>query len=125
MEKESGGKSDRPELNATLGYLCEGDTLVVTKLDRLVRSTFDLYRIAKQLEERGIHLVILKQNIDTSTPVGKLMFTMLGAVAEFEKDLINEKDGRRQSKGESQRHAYGEKRAGREAGQKGVGIVHF
>jgi DNA invertase Pin-like site-specific DNA recombinase len=100
MEKESGGKSDRPELNAALGYLRHGDTLVVTKLDRLARSTFDLHRIAKQLDERGIHLVILKQNIDTSTPAGKLMFTMLGAVAEFEKDLINERtaEGRARAK---------------------------
>jgi DNA invertase Pin-like site-specific DNA recombinase len=100
MEKESGGKSGRLELNAALSYLREGDTLIVTKLDRLARSTFDLHRIAKQLDERGIHLVILRQNIDTSTPAGKLMFTMLGAVAEFEKDLINERtaEGRARAK---------------------------
>jgi DNA invertase Pin-like site-specific DNA recombinase len=100
MEKESGGKSDRPQLAATLEYLREGDTLVVTKLDRLARSTFDLHRIAKQLEEHGIHLVVLNNNIDTSTPAGKLLFTMLGAVAEFERDLINERtaEGRERAK---------------------------
>ncbi|MCZ8517658.1 recombinase family protein [Paenibacillus filicis] len=100
MEKESGGKSDRPELKNALAYLRRGDTLVVTKLDRLARSTFDLHWIAKQLEERGIHLVVLNNNIDTSSPAGKLLFTMLGAVAEFERDLINERtaEGRERAK---------------------------
>jgi DNA invertase Pin-like site-specific DNA recombinase len=100
MEKESGGKTDRPELKNALAYLRRGDTLVVTKLDRLARSTFDLHRIAKQLDERGIHLVVLNNNIDTSSPAGKLLFTMLGAVAEFERDLINERtaEGRERAK---------------------------
>lgn len=57
-------------------------------MDRLARSTFDLQKIAKDLEERGIALVFIKEQIDFSTPSGKLMFTMLGAIAEFERDLI-------------------------------------
>ncbi|CAH0166040.1 Serine recombinase PinR [Peribacillus frigoritolerans] len=57
-------------------------------MDRLARSTFDLQKIAKDLEESGIALVFIKEQIDFSTPSGKLMFTMLGAIAEFERDLI-------------------------------------
>ena len=78
MEKQSGAKSDREELIKALDYLREGDKLVVYKIDRLARSTFDLQKIALDLEERGIALVFIKEQIDFSTPSGKLMFTMLG-----------------------------------------------
>lgn len=91
MEKESGAKSDRPELQKALEYLRENDTLVVYKLDRLARSTFDLHKIAHQLTERKIGLVFIKEQIDFTTASGKLMFTMLGAIAEFERDLINDR----------------------------------
>lgn len=99
-EKESGGKSDRKELSNALNYLREGDKLIVYKLDRLARSTFDLHKIAKQLQERNIGLVFIKEQIDFSTPSGKLMFTMLGAIAEFERDLIRERtrEGRERAK---------------------------
>ncbi len=100
MEKQSGAKSDREELAKALEYLREGDKLVVYKIDRLARSTFDLHKIAKDLEERGIALVFIKEQIDFSTPSGKFMFTMLGAVAEFERDIINERtaEGRERAK---------------------------
>ncbi|WP_227936034.1 recombinase family protein [Alkalihalobacillus deserti] len=100
MEKQSGAKSDREELARALDYLRDGDKLVVYKLDRLARSTFDLHKIAKGLEERGIGLVFLKEQIDFTTPPGKLMFTMLGAIAEFERDLIAERtaEGRERAK---------------------------
>jgi DNA invertase Pin-like site-specific DNA recombinase len=91
MEKQSGAKSDREELKKALEYLREGDKLVVYKIDRLARSTFDLHKIARELQNRGIGLVFLKENIDFTTPAGKLMFTMLGAIAEFERDLIRER----------------------------------
>lgn len=90
-EKQSGAKSDREELAKVMDYLREGDTLVVYKIDRLARSTFDLHKIARDLEAKGIGLVFIKENIDFTTPAGKLMFTMLGAIAEFERDLINER----------------------------------
>ena len=100
MEKESGAKSDRAELADALEYLRPGDKLVVYKIDRLARSTFDLHKIAKELEEREISLVFIKEQIDFSTPAGKLMFTMLGAIAEFERDLIKDRtaEGRERAK---------------------------
>lgn len=99
-EKESGSKSDRQELQKALDYLREGDKLVVYKLDRLARSTFNLHKIANELMEKGIGLVFIKEQIDFTTPSGKLMFTMLGAIAEFERDLINDRtaEGRERAK---------------------------
>ncbi|MED3327508.1 recombinase family protein [Bacillus thuringiensis] len=91
MEKQSGAKGDREELKKALEYLRPGDKLVVYKIDRLARSTFDLQKIVKELSEREISVVFIKEQIDFSTPSGKLMFTMLGAIAEFERDLINER----------------------------------
>lgn len=90
-EKLSGGKADRPELHRAIDYLRDGDTLVVTKLDRLARSLTDLHHIVEMIEHKGASLSILNQSIDTSTSSGKLMFSMLGAFAEFERDLINER----------------------------------
>lgn len=100
MEKESGSNSKRKELHKALDYLREGDKLIVYKLDRLARSTFDLHKIARDLEERGIGLVFIKEQIDFTTPAGKLMFSMLGSIAEFERDLINERtaEGRERAK---------------------------
>ncbi|MGQ3740895.1 recombinase family protein [Bacillus sp. Fil] len=91
MEKQSGAKSDREELKKALEYLRPEDKLVVYKIDRLARSTFDLQKIVKELSEREISVVFIKEQIDFSTPSGKLMFTMLGAIAEFERDLIKER----------------------------------
>ncbi|WKA56809.1 recombinase family protein [Planococcus shixiaomingii] len=100
MEKESGAKSDRKELAEVLKQLRKGDKLVVYKIDRLARSTFDLHKIANEMQERDIALVFIKEQIDFSTASGKFMFTMLGAVAEFERDLIIDRttEGRERAK---------------------------
>lgn len=81
----------RPHLEAAMDYVREGDTLVVTKPDRLARSTADLLGITERLKAKGVALRILSMQMDTSTPTGKLMLTMLGGIAEFERDLMLER----------------------------------
>ena len=84
QEKASGTTNTRPVLQECLRYLRAGDTLVITKLDRLARSTHHLTQITHDLDERGIDLKVLDQAIDTSTPTGKLLFNVLASIAEFE-----------------------------------------
>lgn len=86
-EKQSARTDAREQLQLCLDYVRDGDFLVITKLDRLARSTFDLLRIMQRLEQKSVKLVVLDQQIDTSTPTGMLLFTMLGAIAAFENDL--------------------------------------
>ena len=91
-EKKSGTSTvNRTELLSCLDYLREGDKLVITKLDRLCRSIRDLSNISDELTKKGIALVVLEQNIDTSTSTGKLLFSMLGVISEFENDLRKER----------------------------------
>jgi DNA invertase Pin-like site-specific DNA recombinase len=81
----------RDQLEAALDYAREGDSLVVTKLDRLARSVFHLVAIGERLEAKGVALKVLEQAIDTSTSTGRLMFNMLGAIAQFERELMLER----------------------------------
>lgn len=92
QEKKSGGPTGKREaVKDALEFGREGDVLVITKLDRLARSMFDLQSISETLERKKVDLVVLDQKIDTTTPTGRLTFHLLGAVAEFERDLINER----------------------------------
>lgn len=91
IEKVSSGKKDRPQLAAALDYLREGDTLVVWRLDRLARSLDQLIATVKDLEARGIALKSITEAIDTSTPGGRLVFHVFGAIAEFERAIIRER----------------------------------
>ena len=86
VEHASGTLAKRPALTDALGYLREGDSLVVTKLDRLGRSVRNLKQVADELQQRGVGLKALSQGIDTTTPGGRLFFHMLAAIAEFEHD---------------------------------------
>lgn len=91
-EKRSGRQAEnRPELQAALEYVREGDVLVVSRLDRVARSVLDLAKIAELLKRKGVSLRVLDQGLDTSTSEGKLMFNLLGAFAEFEADIRQER----------------------------------
>src|ERR1700722_18140654 len=86
----SGKHASRPELDKALAYLREGDVFVITRLSRAMRSLKDLLALAGDLRGRGIGLVVLKQQIDTTTPQGRLVFHLLGALDEFQRQLIVE-----------------------------------
>jgi DNA invertase Pin-like site-specific DNA recombinase len=90
VDKVSGKLASRPQWDKCLDYLRPGDTLVVTRLSRMARSVRNLTEVAVKLRDRGIDLVVLKQQIDTRTPAGRLTFHILGAVDEFTADLISE-----------------------------------
>ena len=90
-EKASGAKRDRPELAEALKYMRSGDTLVVWKLDRLARSLKQLIETVEHLETQRIGFRSLTENIDTTTPGGKLIFHIFGALAEFERSIIRER----------------------------------
>lgn len=89
QETASGAQSDRPELKKAVASLKRGDVLMVTRLDRLARSTRDLLNVVHQIEQAGGHFKsIAEEWADTTTPAGKLMLTVLGGLAEFERSLI-------------------------------------
>lgn len=90
-EKASGTEAARPQLQACLDYVREGDTLVCTRLDRLARSTLHLCQIAEHLARKGVHLQVLEQQVDTHTPTGRLLFGMLAVIAQFETELRAER----------------------------------
>ncbi len=90
-EHVSGVDAKREELKAAMSYLRDGDAFIITKADRLARSTRDLLNIVGDLTERGVTVRILDIGVDTSTPNGKLMLTMLAAIAEFELAIMRER----------------------------------
>jgi DNA invertase Pin-like site-specific DNA recombinase len=100
QETHSGTAGTRPSLEACLEYVREGDTLVVTRLDRLARSTLHLCQIAAELHRKQVHLQVLDQHLDTGDATGRLLFHMLGAIAQFETELRAERqmDGIRKAK---------------------------
>ena len=91
-EQVSGAsRAGRPELRTLLEFIREGDVLVTTRLDRLARSAADLHQIVRELAAKGAGLRCLEQAIDTTTPSGKALLGMLGVFAEFERDIIRER----------------------------------
>ena len=90
-ETASGGRWERPELQACLKRLRRGDVLVVWKLDRLSRSLSDLLRILQKVDETGAGFKSLTETVDTTTPAGRLMMNMLGSFSQFEREIIRER----------------------------------
>jgi DNA invertase Pin-like site-specific DNA recombinase len=91
VDKASGKLASRPELDKALDAAREGDEFVITKLDRLGRSLKNLIELSERLRDGGVNLVVLDQSIDTSTPMGRMFFHILGAIAEFERALTVER----------------------------------
>ena len=92
QEKISGTKADRPELLKLLEKLRKGDIILVTDLTRLSRSTKDLFSLVEQIEKKGANIKSLKENwLDTTTPQGKLMFTLMAGINQFERYLISQR----------------------------------
>lgn len=111
-EKRSGRQADsRPELQACLQFLRDGDTLVISRLDRMARSVLDLAKIAELLKKKGVALRVVDQAIDTSTPEGKLMFALLSGFAEFENDIRAERQSDGIAKAKEKGVTFGRKRA--------------
>ena len=91
-EKISGTKKDRPELNRMLDTLREGDTVIVCELTRLSRSTKDLFELVERINSIGANIRSLKETwLDTTTPHGKLLFTITAGISQFERDLTHER----------------------------------
>lgn len=91
VEKASGAQRERPEMQAAIRHMRSGDTLVVWKLDRLARSVKQLIETVEALEAKGVGFRSLTEAIDTTTPGGKLVFHVFGALAEFERSIIRER----------------------------------
>ncbi len=91
QEKRSGTSDKRSQLAACLEYVREEDTLVVTRLDRLARSTLHLCQIADELKRKNVYLQVIDQNINTGDATGRLLFNMLGAIAQFETEIRAER----------------------------------
>ena len=88
LDAYAGTKSSRPQLDKMREQLRSGDTIVITRLDRLGRSTKDLLNLVSDLQDLGVNLEVLEQNINTSSPEGKLFFTLVASFAEFEREIM-------------------------------------
>jgi DNA invertase Pin-like site-specific DNA recombinase len=111
-EKRSGRQADgRQQLQACLEFLREGDTLVITRLDRMARSVLDLAKIGELLNRKRGELKVIDQAIDTRTSEGRLMFGLLGAFAQFENDIRAERQSDGIAKAKEKGIAFGRKRA--------------
>lgn len=92
QEKITGTKADRPELNRLLDMLRDGDMILISDLTRLSRSTKDLFTLVDKIEKKGANIKSLKESwLDTTTPQGKLMFTFMAGISQFERDLISQR----------------------------------
>lgn len=91
IDKKSGKNAEREQLKALLSYCRKGDTVITESISRIARNTKDLLSIVDTLQQKGVHFVSMKESIDTSTPQGKFMLTVFGAMAELERESILER----------------------------------
>ncbi len=110
QEKKSGTSDQRSRLNACLEYVREGDVLVITRLDRLARSTLHLCQIAETLDKKGVNLQVLDQSINTADATGRLLFNMLGAIGQFETEIRSERQMEGIQKAKQRGVAFGRKK---------------
>ena len=109
FQEQVSSVANRIQLHSALEFVREGDVLVVTKLDRLARSVRDLMTILETLESKRVGVRILNLGMDTQTPTGKLMLTVLGAVAQFEREMMLERQREGIAKAKSEGHYKGRK----------------
>lgn len=91
IDRMSGKDTDRPQLQEMLGFVREGDSVVVESISRFARNTKDLLELTEQLSSKHVQFISQKENIDTETPAGKFMLTIFGAVAELEREYIRQR----------------------------------
>ena len=123
-EKMTGTRKDRPELRKMLESLTEGDTVVVESLSRLGRSTRDLLELTELFEKKGVHLISLKERIDTSSSTGRLLFTLMSAIAQFERDVIADRTSEGLNSARARGHLGGRPKVPDDTIRKAIGIYH-
>ena len=120
----TGTRRDRPELAKMLDRMTEGDTVVIESLSRLGRSTKDLIELTELFQSKSVHLVSLKEQIDTSTSTGKLLFTLMSAIAQFERDVIADRTREGLRAARARGKTGGRPRADPDAVKKAVKLYH-
>ena len=120
----TGTKRNRPELEKLLERLTEGDTVVVESLSRLGRSTKDLIWLMETFNSKGVNLVSLKESIDTTTSTGKLLFTLMSALAQFERDVLADRTREGLAAARARGRQGGRPLADREAVKKAIKLYH-
>ena len=123
-EKMTGTKRNRPELEKLLDRMTEGDTVVVESLSRLGRSTKDLIELTELFQSRGVNFVSLKESIDTQTSTGKLLFTLMSALAQFERDVIADRTREGLQAARARGRTGGRPRANADAVKKALKLYH-
>ena len=91
LDKRSGKNTERPELHAMIAFAHTGDTIYVSEFSRLARSTKDLLEIVQKFKDKGVQIISLKENFDTTTPAGELALTLFAAIATFERKIMLER----------------------------------